>query len=260
MLDLSRIDLLLLTDALEDNSYEHRWYLDRSSGEVLLVTDDLDDDEEVEGRDLVSIDPQGSDEAYRDMEDFATSVRDPRARDLLLRALQGRGAFRRFKDTVFDLPDLSKAWRAFQEARSERRAIEWLEDEKIIDERQAKQALARITEPKFPEIAGPFEPFEIAKDVGTDLKNLYGERLRKLILFGSWARGDAHPESDIDLLVVLDRVDSWRQERDRMDDVLWNHSVANSTVVSALIVSEIDFKGGSDPALTRAAMEGIAVA
>jgi Predicted nucleotidyltransferases len=36
-----------------------------------------------------------------------------------------------------------------------------------------------------------------------ELKNHYGDRLKQLIMFGSQARGDAHPDSDIDVLVVL---------------------------------------------------------
>lgn len=39
--------------------------------------------------------------------------------------------------------------------------------------------------------------------VRTILAACYGERLKQLVLFGSQARGDADPESDIDLLVVL---------------------------------------------------------
>ena len=35
------------------------------------------------------------------------------------------------------------------------------------------------------------------------LKKLYGEQLDKIVLFGSQARGDATPESDIDILIVL---------------------------------------------------------
>jgi predicted nucleotidyltransferase len=54
-------------------------------------------------------------------------------------------------------------------------------------------------------VRGPFDPHEIARDVARDLRRLYGDRLSSVLLFGSWARGDAHPESDIDLVVVLDR-------------------------------------------------------
>lgn len=41
----------------------------------------------------------------------------------------------------------------------------------------------------------------------TQLHNRLPGRVRSLILFGSKARGDAHPESDIDLLVVVDESD-----------------------------------------------------
>ena len=43
---------------------------------------------------------------------------------------------------------------------------------------------------------------------------LYGERLVRMVLFGSQARGDAEPESDIDVLVVLrGPVDPGRRDR-----------------------------------------------
>ena len=44
---------------------------------------------------------------------------------------------------------------------------------------------------------------EILKQVKTRLKAKYGDRLCGIILYGSEARGDAEPDSDIDLLVLL---------------------------------------------------------
>ena len=35
------------------------------------------------------------------------------------------------------------------------------------------------------------------------MTDLYGERLERVILYGSYARGDFHAESDVDYLVVL---------------------------------------------------------
>ena len=43
----------------------------------------------------------------------------------------------------------------------------------------------------------------IAKAVKEQLQLLYGDRLAKVILYGSYARGDFHEESDIDFLIVL---------------------------------------------------------
>lgn len=260
MLDLAQIDLSELADALEDHSYEHEWYIAPGTGEILLRSDFLDDGmEDLEGHDLVAIATISSDESYQDLMDFSTRVRDPRARDLLMRAIEGRGAFRRFKDTLFEFPDLRKHWFTFHDARMERRAIEWLRDEGLIDDGQAEVALAEISEPELPEVSGAFDPHEIASAVAVDLKSVYGDRLKKVVLYGSWVRGDAHPESDVDIMVVLDRVDSWAEERDRMDDVLWKHSLENSTVVSTLIVSEEDYARQNEPVLIRAAAEGIAI-
>ena len=44
---------------------------------------------------------------------------------------------------------------------------------------------------------------EDLREARADLKKLYGDRLSRLVLFGSQARGEAHPESDVDVLVVL---------------------------------------------------------
>lgn len=40
-------------------------------------------------------------------------------------------------------------------------------------------------------------------DAKAGLEALYGDRLARVVLYGSQARGDAGPESDVDLLVVL---------------------------------------------------------
>lgn len=105
-----------------------------------------------------------------------------------------------------------------------------------------------------------FDPVEIATAAAEDLRALYGARLRRLFLFGSWARGDAHPESDIDLLVVLDRVDSPWEELRRMDEILWRHSYNNDAVISAVPVAERDLTDAPHPLLVRAQVEGRAVA
>jgi hypothetical protein len=69
----------------------------------------------------------------------------------LLRAIQGKGAFRRFKDRMHeDYLDLLPAWHAFQSSRAKRRAIEWLVDNSLIDQEAAERALARYPDPSLP--------------------------------------------------------------------------------------------------------------
>jgi len=51
-------------------------------------------------------------------------------------------------------------------------------------------------------------------DVRRRIEAVYGERLVDVILYGSEARGDARPDSDIDLIVLLDGpVDRWRETK-----------------------------------------------
>jgi predicted nucleotidyltransferase len=261
VLDLRKVDLGDLAEALEDHSYEHSWWLDPETGEVVLWSEDFSEQDEPdpETRGLLVIDPIPSHEGYQDMQDFIERVRNPQARDLLERAIAGRGAFRRFKDTLPDFPELREAWFRFHDARLERRAIQWLVDEGIVDQPAGERAIADRPDPELPELSAPLDPRQIASDLALDLRRLYGDRLSSVLLFGSWARGDAHPESDIDLLVVLDRVDSVWDELRRMDPVLWRHSFENDTVVTAVPVAERDLEERKRPVLVRAQAEGLPV-
>lgn len=262
-LDLSRIDLQMLAEALEDHSEEGAWWLDPRTGEIDHRSElfaEEDESEHPAERGWIRVEALSSGESYADMEDFVERVRDPRARDLLERAIAGRGAFRRFKDTLFEFPDLRTAWFAFHDARMARRALEWLRDEELLDEATAERAIADHPEPDLPTAAGPFDPEAAARSVASDLRRIYGERLRRVVLFGSWARADAHPDSDVDLAVVLDRVpDPWAELR-RMDEVLWRHTLEGGVVISAIPVSEREFERPSTPALIRARAEGRPVA
>jgi predicted nucleotidyltransferase len=264
MLDLRQVDLRSLAEALEDHSPETSWWFDPDTGDSQPRLDPLyaDDGAEEHPSDqgLILIEPISSRDAYANMEDFIDRVRDARARNLLQRAIAGRGAFRRFKDTLLELPELRQAWFAFHDARMERRAIEWLADQGLVAGNVAERELRAREDPELPELAAGLSPAGIGAAVAADLRALYGPRLRRVLLFGSWARGDAHPESDIDLLVVLDQMDSPWDELRRMDEILWRHSYQNDAVISAVPVAERELRDAAHPLLIRARVEGRAVA
>jgi predicted nucleotidyltransferase len=59
----------------------------------------------------------------------------------------------------------------------------------------------------------------ILKRLRRALDELYGDRIERVVLFGSRARGDADEESDYDVAVFLnDLTDRWR-ELDRLADL-----------------------------------------
>ncbi|MHB1445924.1 MAG: UPF0158 family protein [Acidimicrobiales bacterium] len=72
------------------------------------------------------VNPEGSAEGYRDMEDFIAGVADPGRADRLGIAIEGRGAFRRFKDTISRWPEEQERWYRFSDERCRGRARQWL--------------------------------------------------------------------------------------------------------------------------------------
>src|SRR6185295_17872886 len=89
----------------------------------------------------------GSHEGYRDMAEFVAGVHHRRAAELLDRAIAGRGAFRRFKDTLFEFPELREQWVRYRDARSGLRAVWWLADAGLVEGREATEGGERLPDP-----------------------------------------------------------------------------------------------------------------
>jgi predicted nucleotidyltransferase len=261
MLDLSTVDLDALAMALEDHSYVGGWWIDAQTGEVWYWGEDDDDPafDPAERGDARRILPLPSREGYGDMEDFVARVPDRRAADLLGRAIAGRGAFRRFKDTLFEYPELRENWFRFSDVRMQRRAIEFLVDEGLVDEAQARRALAEREDPPVGAGVGVADPRQVAAAVAADLRRLYGQRLVEVVLYGSQARGDAHPDSDVDLAVILDQVASPWEELRRMDDTLWRHTLESGFTISATPISRATWAEPRRPLVRSAKADGIPV-
>jgi predicted nucleotidyltransferase len=66
----------------------------------------------------------------------------------------------------------------------------------------------------------------------------YGDRLAKIILFGSYARGEANEESDVDLMLLLnDDEVSANNEKNQIFDITWSLFMKYSIIISALPIS-----------------------
>jgi Uncharacterised protein family (UPF0158) len=156
MFQLDDLDLDEIATALADQEgYEHRWLLDPRTGEIAFWTRDLGLDGEhpvdLDEVDLIAIDPLPSWVWYQDMVDFAEQIRDERAGRRLGRALDGRGAFRRFKAELHEeYPEMLPAWYAFRDARATRRAVEWLQENDLIPDEQADAFFAAHPDPPIP--------------------------------------------------------------------------------------------------------------
>ena len=123
--------------ALTSNQGEWTCYLNLETGEVRMIpVNRLDDDDDGLSEDeidagldagrLIHVEPLGSEVEYRWMAEFTGTVRDARLRDRLEVALDGRGAFRRFKNVLLDFPAERERWFAFRDEQLHAAARDWL--------------------------------------------------------------------------------------------------------------------------------------
>jgi len=128
------MDLEELAGVLEGDPVLGGGRIDLRTGEVwpqsvLEYAEEVGDDN-VDGEDdderWLRVHCEGSRAGYRDMELFIDTVEDDRIADRLARAIQGRGAFRRFKDALASWPELLDRWYGFTDDRHRGRARAWL--------------------------------------------------------------------------------------------------------------------------------------
>jgi len=156
MLELSSLDLEEIATALADQAaYEHYWLFNPDNGQVVYWTADGGIDGktpiDLDELDLLPIMPLPSYVWYQDMVEFTDRISDERTRDRLYRALDGKGAFRRFKDALHERhPHLLPIWYDFRDLRAKRRAIDWLVDNSLVDDDTAMRFISDHPDPEVP--------------------------------------------------------------------------------------------------------------
>ena len=98
---------------------------------------------------------------------------------------------------------------------------------------------------------------EAIKEFKTEIQKLYGQRLKDVILYGSWARDEATVESDIDLIVVLAGDVVPGQEIDRMIEVITEINLTHNVLISVYPVSEEAYSTLNSPLLLNVRKEGV---
>lgn len=91
------------------------------------------------------------------------------------------------------------------------------------------------------------------------LAKIYGPRLKEVILYGSYARGEATEGSDIDLLIVLEGEVVPGREIDRIIDVVTEVNLRYGVLLSVYPISEREYKEINSPLLKAVRREGVRV-
>ncbi len=99
----------------------------------------------------------------------------------------------------------------------------------------------------------------IINEIKESFSHLYGLRLFRVVLFGSHARGDEEPGSDIDLLVVLEGEVCPVTEIDRTGSLVASLSLRHDVVISCIFMDKERFLHRNGPLLRNIRREGITV-
>jgi uncharacterized protein len=93
------------------------------------------------------------------------------------------------------------------------------------------------------------------------LQRCYGERLSRFLVFGSRARGDYTPESDIDVLIIIKGETNWKI-RNEVLEICYTIELEYEVLFNLFVYSEDDIQNtiiGSTPLIESIFREGIPV-
>jgi predicted nucleotidyltransferase len=96
-------------------------------------------------------------------------------------------------------------------------------------------------------------------EVKTGLEQIYGDQLKGVYLFGSYARGEQDAESDVDILIILSDYDRYGPEIDRTGELISTLSLEYDLTLSRVFIREADWQNLQTPLLRNAREEAIPV-
>ncbi len=102
---------------------------------------------------------------------------------------------------------------------------------------------------------------KIAEEFGKEVSKLLGDKLVRVVLFGSVARGEERENSDIDVLIIV-RGDSWKIQQD-VSGIVLKYLLKYGVYISAKVVTKEEFEIMGDihsPFYHEVLREGIRIA
>jgi predicted nucleotidyltransferase len=100
---------------------------------------------------------------------------------------------------------------------------------------------------------------QLLNQLKLELSLIYTNRLRGVYLFGSYARQEQDPESDLDVLIILSDMDNYLSEIKRTSEIISRLSLEFGITISRSFVREHAWKTNDSPLLRNIREEGIAV-
>ena len=98
---------------------------------------------------------------------------------------------------------------------------------------------------------------KLMKELKEGLTHIYGDQLKAVYLYGSYARGDTRLDSDVDVMIVLNNYKSYGKEIDRTGELASNLSLEYGISISRVIMKESQWKISDTPLLRNIRMDGV---
>jgi predicted nucleotidyltransferase len=100
---------------------------------------------------------------------------------------------------------------------------------------------------------------QLVNQIKEYLIKTYGEKIKQVIIYGSYVRNEATKDSDIDVLVVIDDSLNPFEVRKGLSDILFEILFKNGELISVIAVPETFFKNYNSPFILNVKEEGIPV-
>jgi len=110
---------------------------------------------------------------------------------------------------------------------------------------------------KIPQVSKKVEPLLLA--IKSKLSDLYGDNLHQLVLYGSYARGKQHNESDIDLLLILNTMISPYHEVAYMNDITAELTLEHDIFFSVIPTTYEKFNTMENPLYENIKKDGVII-
>ncbi len=95
------------------------------------------------------------------------------------------------------------------------------------------------------------------KELKEGLLRIYGDRLKGVYLYGSYARGDYREGSDVDVMVMLKDYTNYWDEIKRTSELMSDVSLEYDMLVSRIFMTEEKWKASETPLLKNIHRDGL---
>ena len=87
---------------------------------------------------------------------------------------------------------------------------------------------------------------KLMKELKEGLISIYGDKLKGLYLYGSYARGDYRPGSDVDVMILLENYRNYWNEQRKISQLASDVSLEYDVTVSCIFIKESQWKNAGN--------------